>query len=87
MLFRDGEEELNNLISHYSVLDVEYEDPQKHCRDCVDLIKQKDPEKKIKSLIKAIQEATARGDRAEFIRLTKEQQELSRRLGRRIPGM
>jgi DNA primase len=85
-LFREGDEELNNLISHYSVLDVEYEDPQKHCRDCVDLIKKRDPEKKMKALVRAIQEAEARGDGAGLSRLIEEQKELSKRPGRRIPG-
>jgi DNA primase len=85
-LFRDGDEELNNLISHYSVLEVEYEDPQKHCRDCVDLIKQQDPEKKMKTLIKAIQEAEVRGDTATIARLIEEQNELGKRPGRKIPG-
>ncbi len=86
-LLREGDEELNVLLSHYAVLERVYEDPEKSCRDCVDFIKQQDPEKKIKLLSKAIQEAEARGDRAEFVRLTKEQQELSRRPGRRIPGL
>jgi DNA primase len=85
-LFRDGDEELNNLISHYSVLEVEYEDPQKHCRDCVDLIKQQDPEKKMKTLIQAIQEAEVRGDTATIARLIEEQNELGKRPGRKIPG-
>jgi DNA primase len=86
MLIRDGEEELNNLITHYSVLDVEYEDPQKHCRDCVDLIKKRDPEKKMKTLVKAIQEAEARGDAEMITRLIEEQNELGKRPGRKIPG-
>jgi hypothetical protein len=86
-LLQEGDEELNGLFSHYAVLENVYEDTEKSCRDCVDFIKQQDPEKKIKLLIKAIQEAEARGDRAEFVRLTKEQQELSRRPGRRIRGM
>jgi DNA primase len=82
-----GDEELNRLISYYSVLEMEYEDPHKHCRDCLDLIKQRDPEKKIKLLIKAIQEAEARGDSAMLARLIEEQNELTRRPGRRIPGL
>jgi DNA primase len=86
-LLHEGDEELNGLFSYYAVLERVDEDPEKSCRDCVDFIKQLDPEKKIKLLIKAIQEAEARGDRAEFVRLTKEQQELSRRPGRRIRGM
>jgi hypothetical protein len=82
----EGDAELNHLISHYSVLEMDYEDPHKHCQDCVDVIKQKDPEKKMKLLYKAIQEAEARGDSATTARLMEEQQELSRRPGRRIPG-
>ncbi len=87
VLLRDGDEELRNLISHYSVLEMAYDDPASSCRDCVEAIKQKSPEKKMKLLIKAIQEADARGDREEFVRLNQEQQELSRRPGRRIPGL
>ena len=82
----EGDAELNHLISHYSVLEMDYEDPHKHCQDCIDVIKQKDPEKKMKLLYKAIQEAEARGDSATTARLMEEQQELSRRPGRRIPG-
>jgi hypothetical protein len=85
-LLRDEDEELKNLISHYAVLDMVYDDPAKSFQDCVEVIKQKDPEKKMKLLVKAIQEAEARGDRAEFVRLNEEQQELSRRPGRKIPG-
>ncbi len=85
-LLTDGDDELNNLISHYSVLDADYDDPEKHCRDCVDLIKKRDPEQKMKTLVQAIQDAEARGDGAEIARLMGEQRELSRRPGRRIPG-
>ncbi len=86
VLFHDGDEELNRLISHYSVLDADYEDPEKHCRDCVNLIKQKDPEKKMKHLLKAIDEAAAKGDWTEYRRLLEEQNLLGKRPGRRIPG-
>jgi DNA primase len=89
-LLRDGDEELNNLIVHYSVLETDYDDPQKHCRDCVDVIKQKDPEKKMKHLLKAIDEAAAKEDWTEYRRLLEEQNLLGRRpdrkLGRRVPG-
>lgn len=85
-LVRDADEDLKGLISHYSVLEMEHDDPSASCRDCVEAIKQKNPEKKMKLLIKAIQEADASGDRAEFVRLSEEQQELSRRPGRKIPG-
>ncbi|HEY6010162.1 MAG TPA: DNA primase, partial [Nitrospirota bacterium] len=86
-LLRDGDEELANLISHYSVLEMVYEDQAKSCRDCVDLIKQKDPEKKMKLLLKAIDEAAAKEDWAEYRRLLEEQNLLGRRAGRRIPGL
>lgn len=85
MLTKD-DGELNQLISHFSMLDLDYDDPEKHCEDCVDLIKQRDPEKKIRYLVKAIQEAEARGDAATVARLLEEQNILSRRPGRRIPG-
>jgi DNA primase len=85
-LIDEGDEELNRLISHYSVLEMDYEDPQKHCRDCVDLLKQQNPEKKMKMLYKAIQEAETQGDSESITRLMEEQQKLSRRPGRRIPG-
>lgn len=86
LLADEGDAELNQLISYFSVLEVDYDDPQKHCRDCMDLIKQRDPEKKIKMLVKAIQEAEAQGDSAGLARLMEEQKELSRRPGRKIPG-
>jgi len=82
----DGDEELSRLISHYSVLEIDYEDPHKHCRDCVNLIKQQSPEKKMKVLYREIQEAEARGDSEMVARLMEEQQDLSRRPGRSIPG-
>ncbi len=85
-LLQDGDEELNKLITHYSVLEADYDDPQKHCRDCVDLIKQQDPERKMKSLVKAIQEAEARGDTTASEQLMREQNNLYKRPGRKIPG-
>ncbi len=89
-LLSDGDEELNSVISHYSLLEMDYEDPAQHCRDCVDVIKQRDPEKKLKFLFKAIEEAEARGDTAEVARLLKDQNELGKRpdrkLGKRVPG-
>ncbi len=66
-------------------------DPDKSCQDCVDIIKQQDPEKKMKLLAKAIQEAEAQGDAGVLARLMDEQNELSKRpdrkLGKRVPGM
>lgn len=85
-LFAEADEELKQVLSHYSVLELDYEDPHKHWRDCVDLIKQQNPEKKMKTLYKAIQEAEAQGDVATLARLMEEQRELSRRPGRKIPG-
>jgi DNA primase len=89
-LLIDEDEELNHLISHYSVLELDYEDPQKHCRDCVDVIKQRSPEKKMKHLLKAIDEAATKGDWTEYRRLIEEQNLLGKRpdrkLGKRVPG-
>ena len=90
-LLRDGDEELKSLISHYTVLEREDDDLLKSCKDCVDFIKQQNPEKKMKALIKNMQEAEARGDAATIARLTEEQNELGKRPGRlhgrRVPGM
>jgi hypothetical protein len=72
-LLRDGDEELKSLISYYTVLEREDADQEKSCKDCVDFIKQQDPEKKMKSLIKTMQDAEARGDTAAIARLTEEQ--------------
>jgi len=86
-LLIEGDEDFNTVILHYSVLEMDYEDPQKHCLDCVDLIKQQDPEKKMKSLVKAIKAAEAKGDWEEHRRLLEAQGHLSKRPGRRIPGL
>lgn len=86
-LLAGGDEELSRLISRYSVLESNYEDPEKHCRDCIDVIKQRDPEKRIKLLVKEIREADERGDAAALARLYEEQNALTRRPGRKIPGM
>ena len=86
-LLRDGDEEIKNLISHYSVLEMVYDDPEKSCQDCVELIKQQDPEKKMKHIIRAMKEAELRGDSAELVRLIEEQKVLSKRPGRRIHGL
>ncbi len=85
-LMQDGDEELNRLLSHYAVLEMEYDDPEKHCQDCVDVIKQQDPEKQMKHIVKALKDAEAQGDAAEYKRLLEIQQQLCRRPGRRIPG-
>jgi replicative DNA helicase len=86
-LAQEGEEELNRLFSYYAVLELEYDDPAKHCQDCVDSIKQQDPEKQMKRIVKALKEADLQGDTEEYKRLLEEQQQLCRRPGRRIPGM
>ncbi len=86
-LIQDGDDEIKNLILHYSVLEMVYDDQAKSCRDCIDLIKQKDPEKKMKFLLKAIDEAAAKEDWVEYRRLLEEQNQLGRRAGRRIPGL
>jgi DNA primase len=86
-LLSEGDEELNSLFSHYSVLEADYEDLQKHCQDCVELIKQRDPAKKMDLLWKAIREAEIRGDTDEVSRLIREQNELYKRPDRKIPGL
>jgi DNA primase len=86
-LMQDGDEELNGLLSHYAVLEMEYDDPEKHCQDCIDAIKQLDPEKQMKQIVKALKEAEEQGNTAEYKRLLEVQQQLSRRPGRRIPGL
>ncbi len=86
-LLDDDDEELSGLITHYSTLDIDYSDPQKHCDDCVSVIKQQNYEKKIKTLTRAINEAAARGDWAEHRKLLEEQNQLYQRPGRRIPGL
>jgi DNA primase len=93
----EGDEELNRLISHYSVRELEWEGESElsqkeetrnqNIRDCVSLIKQHDPEKKIKAIEKAMKEAEEKGDLEEQRRLQILQIELSRRPGRRIPGL
>jgi DNA primase len=86
-LIQDGDEELNSLISHYSVLEMNYHDPHKHCQDCVDIIKQQNHAKRMKALITEIKNAEVRGDSAELTRLIEEQNRLGRKPGRRIPGL
>jgi DNA primase len=75
-LLRDGDEELRRLFAYYSVLDAEYGDPGKTCRDCVDRIKQHGHTKNMKALSALIKEAESRGDAAELRRLLEEQRQL-----------
>jgi DNA primase len=86
-LLAEGDEELNTLISHYSMLELEYDNAEKSYQDCMDVIKQHDPEKRMKQIVKAIKEAEARGDSTTLAQLIEEQKELSRRPGRRILGL
>lgn len=83
-LLVDGDEELNGVILHYSVMDADYEDPEKHRLDCIEAIKQRNYEKRMKGIISAIKQAEARGDNAELSRLLHEQKELSRKRGRQM---
>jgi DNA primase len=91
LLLRDDDDELKKLFSHYTVLEMVDENPEQSCKDCVDFIKQQDPEKKMDALKKAILEAEARGDAAATRRLLEEQNELGKRpgriMGKRVPGM
>jgi DNA primase len=86
-LIQDEDEELNSLLSHYSVLEMDYHDPHKHCQDCVDIIKQQNHARKMKALITAIKNAEVHGNSAELARLIEEQNRLGRKPGRRIPGL
>lgn len=86
-LIQDEDEELNGLISHYSVLEMDYHDPHKHCQDCVDIIKQQNHARKMKALITAIKNAEVHGNSTELARLIEEQNRLGRKPGRRIPGL
>jgi len=82
-LFREGDDELNGLISSLSVLDAENNDDP---LVCVDRIKNHSLEQKIRAVERAIKEAEARGDVDEVNKLIKEQNQLSRKPGRRRPG-
>ncbi len=86
-LIQDEDEELSSLISHYSVLEMDYHDPHKHCQDCVDIIKQQNHARRMKALITAIKNAEVHGNSAELARLIEEQNRLGRKPGRRIPGL
>jgi replicative DNA helicase len=86
-LIQDEDEELNGLISHYSVLEMDYHDPHKHCQDCVDMIKQQNHARRMKALITAIKNAEVHGNSTELARLIEEQNRLGRKPGRRIPGL
>ena len=92
----EGDEELNRILSHYSVRELDWENESnssekeesknKSIRDCVTLIKQHDPESQIRDITKAIKEADEKGDREESQRLLELQRDLSKRPGRSIPG-
>jgi len=92
----EGDEELNRILTHYSVRELDWENEcnssekeeskNKSVKDCVALIKQHDPERQIKAITKAIQEAYEKGNIEEYRRLHAMQTELIRRPGRRIPG-
>lgn len=85
-LLVDGDDELNHVISHYSVLDMDYEDPEKHCDDCVDVIKRHNHSRRMKALLGAIRQAEEQDNRAELARLLKEQNEMARQRGKGFTG-
>ena len=83
------DDELNRLISHYSVLEPAYSDQaatdrdqkvslEKTCADCVDRMRQHGSTKRIKSLLAAIHDADSSGDR-ERLRSLQEELVLMRR--------
>jgi len=75
-LLRDGDEELNRLVAHYSVLDTEYNDPARTGKDCVARIKERGHARKMKALSASIKEVEARGDQVGLRKLLEEQQRL-----------
>ena len=83
-LFAEGDDELNNLITHYSVLDAEYLDPEKTWSDCIERVKQQNHEASLKANARAIKEAEVRGDNPELGRLVEEQRRLSQKMCGRI---
>ncbi len=68
----EGDEELNRLISHYSVLDTEYHDPDRTCADCIDRMRQQGSASRMQSLLAGIRDAESRGDK-ERLRSLQEQ--------------
>ncbi len=74
----EGDDELNGLLSRYSVLDADYTDPQKIFADCVDRIKQQGSSRKVRALLNAIRDAEARGDGERLRILQQELLELRR---------
>jgi DNA primase len=74
----EGDDELNRLFTHYSVMDTEYGDPDRTCADCVDRIKQQGSSKRIKALLTAIQGAEASGDRVKLEELQRQLIDLRR---------
>jgi DNA primase len=84
------DDELNRLISHYSVLEIAYSEHagtdqdrkvslEKTCADCVDRLRQHGSAKKVKSLIAAIQVAEAQGDKERLRSLQEELVQMRRR--------
>jgi len=68
----EGDDEMNWLLSHYAVLEMDYGDPGKICTDCIDRIRQQGSSKRIKTLLAAIQAAESRGDREQLDVLQRE---------------
>ncbi|OGW26654.1 MAG: DNA primase [Nitrospirae bacterium GWC2_57_13] len=78
-LLQGDDEELNHLISHYSVLDLEYQDPGRAQRDCVERLRQQGLARKMKEIGAAVKEAEARGDQERLRSLLDEQRRLAER--------
>jgi DNA primase len=57
-----GDDELNRLFSHFTVLDTEYMDPYKTSTDCIDRIRQQGSSERIKELLASIRQAESQGD-------------------------
>jgi DNA primase len=86
----EGDAELNRLISHYSVLEFAYGEPEgteqdrktsmeKTYADCIDRLRQHGSAKKVRTLIAAIHEAESRGDRERLRSLQEELVQMKRK--------
>lgn len=82
-LMEEADDELRQLISHFTVLDTDYEGTS---TELVDRIKLQNQERRIREIERAIRDAEARGDVDEVNRLIEEQNRLGRKSGRWSPG-
>lgn len=75
-LAREEGGELAQIISRLVVMEAEYADPEKTCKDCVARIKEQWRARKMKAIVFAIKDAEAKGDKEALSRLLNEQKRL-----------